>query len=93
MFAYSVVYRFSANSYPMLLTRATADFTQEGTYWQVLPKISSLIKRLSCIFMSLTFYYTPMSTAVLTEAVLAELGTPLRSALLHIQKSQQSLPI
>jgi len=42
--------------------------------------------------MSLTFYYAPMSTASITEAVLAELGTPCERVRLDIQAGDTRKP-
>src|SRR3954462_1645132 len=42
--------------------------------------------------MSLTFYYSPMSTASLTEIVLEELGVPVEKVKLDIQKGDTKKP-
>ena len=42
--------------------------------------------------MSLTFYYSPMSTASLTEIVLEELGVPCEKVKLDIQKGDTKKP-
>jgi glutathione S-transferase len=42
--------------------------------------------------MSLTFYYSPMSTATLTELALAELGVPCERVKLDIQKGETKKP-
>ena len=42
--------------------------------------------------MSLTFYYAPMSTASVTEAVLAELGVPCERIKLDIQAGETKKP-
>lgn len=42
--------------------------------------------------MSLTFYYAPMSTASITEAVLAELGTPCERVKLDIRAGETRKP-
>ena len=42
--------------------------------------------------MSLTFYYAPMSTANITEAVLAELGIPYERVTLDISAGDTRKP-
>jgi len=42
--------------------------------------------------MSLTFYFAPMSTATVTQAVIAELGIPCKQVVLNLQLNETSKP-
>ena len=42
--------------------------------------------------MSLTFYYSPMSTAMITDVVLEELGMPCERVMVDLKKGQTHMP-